>query len=223
MILKRKMYDKLLTLKKELNGKKAFLIEGARRIGKSTICEEFGRNEYKSYILIDFAKCPDDVKDYFVKHMNDLDTFFMLLSTYYGVKLYERDSLIIFDEVQMYPKARECIKYLVADGRYDYIETGSLISIKENVNATSVCIPSILRSSAMLWARSRSSAISESALPTEFPLKPNCTIKQCFCSSNICLWAVCRKVLSLFLKAERTLTKQIQKSVISSLFIAVTL
>lgn len=95
MILKRKMYDKLLTLKKELNGKKAFLIEGARRIGKSTICEEFGRNEYKSYILIDFAKCPDDVKDYFVKHMNDLDTFFMLLSTYYGVKLYERDSLII--------------------------------------------------------------------------------------------------------------------------------
>lgn len=95
MILKRKMYDKLLTLKKELNGKKAFLIEGARRIGKSTICEEFGRNEYKSYILIDFAKCPDDVKDYFVKHMNDLDTFFMLLSTYYGIKLYERDSLII--------------------------------------------------------------------------------------------------------------------------------
>lgn len=95
MILKRKMYDKLLTLKKELNGKKAFLIEGARRIGKSTICEEFGRNEYKSYILIDFARCPDDVKDYFVKHTNDLDTFFMLLSTYYGVKLYERDSLII--------------------------------------------------------------------------------------------------------------------------------
>ncbi len=140
MILKRKMYDKLLTLKNELNGKKAFLIEGARRIGKSTICEEFGKNEYKSYILIDFAKCPDEVKDYFVKHMNDLDTFFMLLSTYYGVKLYERESLIIFDEVQMYPKARECVKYLVADGRYDYIETGSLISIKENVK--DIVIPS---------------------------------------------------------------------------------
>ncbi|MCM1022514.1 MAG: AAA family ATPase [Prevotella sp.] len=140
MILKRKMYDKLLGLKKELNGKKAFLIEGARRIGKSTICEEFGRNEYKSYILIDFAKCPDKVKDYFVKHMNDLDTFFMLLSAYYGVKLYERESLIIFDEVQMYPKARECVKYLVADGRYDYIETGSLISIKENVK--DIVIPS---------------------------------------------------------------------------------
>lgn len=140
MILKRKMYDKLLKLKSELNGKKAFLIEGARRIGKSTICEEFGKNEYKSYILIDFAKSPDEVKGYFQKHINDLDTFFMLLSAFYGVKLHERDSLIIFDEVQMFPKARECIKYLVADGRYDYIETGSLISIKENVS--DIVIPS---------------------------------------------------------------------------------
>lgn len=140
MKLKRKMYDKLLMLKRTLNGQKALLIEGARRIGKSTTCEEFGRNEYKSYILIDFAKCPNEVKDYFQKHMNDLDTFFMLISTYYGVKLYERESLLIFDEVQMYPKARECIKYFVADGRYDYIETGSLISIKENVK--NIVIPS---------------------------------------------------------------------------------
>lgn len=140
MKLKRKMYDKLLKHKSTLNGQKALLIEGARRIGKSTICEEFGRNEYKSYILIDFAKCTNEVKDYFQKHMNNLDTFFMLISTYYGVKLYERESLLIFDEVQMYPKARECIKYLVADGRYDYIETGSLISIKENVK--DIVIPS---------------------------------------------------------------------------------
>lgn len=140
MILKRKMYDKLLDLKKTLNGQKAILIEGARRIGKSTICEEFGKNEYKSYILIDFAKCPYEVKEYFARYINDLDTFFMLLSAYYGKKLYERDSLIIFDEVQRYPKARECIKYLVADGRYDYIETGSLISIKENVK--DIVIPS---------------------------------------------------------------------------------
>ena len=81
MILERKIYDKLLSLKKTLNVKKAVLIEGARRIGKSTICEEFGKNEYKSYILIDFARCPDEVKNYFVKHINDLDTFFMLLST----------------------------------------------------------------------------------------------------------------------------------------------
>ena len=140
MILKRKMYNKLLTLKKELNGKKAFLIEGARRIGKSTICEEFGKNEYKSYILIDFAKCPDEVKGYFQKHMNDLDTFFMLLSTYYGVKLFERESLIIFYEVQMYPKARECIKYVVSGGSYDYNETGWLISLKGN--GKNIVIPS---------------------------------------------------------------------------------
>lgn len=140
MILKRKIYQKLVELKNELNGKKALLIEGARRIGKSTICEEFGKNEYKSYLLIDFAKCPIEVKGYFLKYMNDLDTFFMLLSTYHGVKLYERESLIIFDEVQMFPKARECIKYLIADGRYDYIETGSLISIKDNVK--DIVIPS---------------------------------------------------------------------------------
>lgn len=140
MILKRKIYQKLMELKNELNGKKALLIEGARRIGKSTICEEFGKNEYKSYLLIDFAKCPIEVKGYFLKYMNDLDTFFMLLSTYHGVKLYERESLIIFDEVQMFPKARECIKYLIADGRYDYIETGSLISIKDNVK--DIVIPS---------------------------------------------------------------------------------
>ena len=87
MKLKRKMYEKLLKHKSTMNGQKALLIEGARRIGKSTICEEFGRNEYKSYIMIDFAKCPNEVKDYFQKHMNDLDTFFMLISTYYGVKL----------------------------------------------------------------------------------------------------------------------------------------
>lgn len=140
MILKRKIYSKLIEMKKECNGKKAFLIEGARRIGKSTICEEFGKNEYKSFIIIDFAKCPDEVKSYFTRHMNDLDTFFMLLSSFYSVNLYERESLIVFDEVQMYPRARECIKYLVADGRYDFIETGSLISIKENVR--NIVIPS---------------------------------------------------------------------------------
>ncbi|MBR4750710.1 MAG: ATP-binding protein [Thermoguttaceae bacterium] len=139
-ILKRKTYDKLLELKKTLDGKKAILIEGARRVGKSTVCEEFGKNEYKSCLIIDFAKCPNEVKGYFQKHMDDLDTFFMLLSTYYGVKLYERESLVVFDEVQTFPKARECVKYLVADGRYDYIETGSLISIRENVK--DVVIPS---------------------------------------------------------------------------------
>lgn len=140
MFLKRKIYDKLLNWKKECNGTKAILIEGARRIGKSTICEEFGKREYKSYLIIDFALAGTDVKSYFENYLNDLDTFYMLLSTAYGKKLYERDSLIIFDEVQMYPKAREAIKYLVADGRYDFIETGSLISIRENVR--DIVIPS---------------------------------------------------------------------------------
>ena len=140
MILKRKIYKKLLEWKKECQGKKALLIEGARRIGKSTICEEFGKNEYESYLLIDFAKKDKEVEMYFERYLNDLDTFFMLLQTHFGTKLTERNSLIIFDEVQMFPQARAAIKYLVADGRYDYIETGSLISIRENVK--NIVIPS---------------------------------------------------------------------------------
>ena len=140
MILKRKIYKKLLEWKKECQGKKALLIEGARRIGKSTICEEFGKNEYESYLLIDFAKKDKEVEMYFERYLNDLDTFFMLLQTHFGKKLTERNSLIIFDEVQMFPQARAAIKYLVADGRYDYIETGSLISIRENVK--NIVIPS---------------------------------------------------------------------------------
>ncbi len=140
MLFERKIYDKLLAWKNETNGEKALLVEGARRIGKSTIVEEFGRREYKSYVLIDFARATDEVKGFFYQHLNDLDTFFMLLSVNYGIQLYPRDSLIIFDEVQLFPKAREAIKYLVADGRYDYIETGSLISIRENVK--DIVIPS---------------------------------------------------------------------------------
>lgn len=140
MVLKRKIYAKLLDWKNDSNGNKAILLEGARRIGKSTIVEEFAKNEYTSYIVIDFAKKNLEVEQYFINYLNDLDTFFMLLSTYYGVKLSRHNSLIIFDEVQMFPQARAAIKYLVADGRYDYIETGSLISIKENVR--NIVIPS---------------------------------------------------------------------------------
>lgn len=140
MIFKRKIYDKFLDWKNESAGQKALLVEGARRIGKSTVVEEFAKQEYKSYILIDFAKASDDVKSYFYLHLNDLDTFYMLLSVHYGKELYPRESIIIFDEVQLFPKAREAIKYLVADGRYDFIETGSLISIKENVK--DIVIPS---------------------------------------------------------------------------------
>lgn len=140
MVLKRKIYNKLLEWKKESQGKKALMVEGARRIGKSTICEEFGKKEYESYLLIDFAKRDKEVEAYFNRYLNDLDTFFMLLQAHFGIKLTERKSLIIFDEVQMFPQARAAIKYLVADGRYDYLETGSLISIKENVK--DIVIPS---------------------------------------------------------------------------------
>ena len=140
IIFKRKFYSKLLEWKTQSKGTTAALIEGARRIGKSTLCKEFAKNEYKSFIVIDFAVVPKKIKDLFYEHLNDLDTFFMLLQTSFGVKLYERESVIIFDEVQKFPRAREAIKYFVADGRYDFIETGSLISIKENVK--DIVIPS---------------------------------------------------------------------------------
>ena len=137
--MKRKIYDKLLEWKKN-NGKSALLIQGARRVGKSYIAEEFGKNEYKSYILIDFNKASKEIKDIFIYDLDNLKSFFMKLGAYYGVKLYERDTLIILDEVQLFPRARSAVKYLVEDGRYDYIETGSLISIRENVK--DILIPS---------------------------------------------------------------------------------
>ena len=140
MIFKRKAYDQLLHWKNGSKGRTALLIEGARRIGKSTLVEEFAKKNYKSYIVVDFAFVTKRIKDIFENSLNNLDTFFMLLSFETGVSLYERESLIIFDEVQKYPKAREAIKYLVKDGRYDYIETGSLISIRENVK--DILIPS---------------------------------------------------------------------------------
>lgn len=140
MVFKRKIYDKLLKWKEESRGSRAVLIEGARRIGKSTIVREFAKNEYKSYIFIDFNIASDAVRSAFTNYMTDLDTFFMILSTEFNVTLPRRDSVIVFDEVQQFPVARQAIKYLVADGRYDYIETGSLISIKENVH--DITIPS---------------------------------------------------------------------------------
>lgn len=139
MEINRKIYDKILEWKKSCNGKKALLIEGARRIGKSTIAEAFGKNEYKSYINIDFNQASKKILDSF-DDMTNLDIFFQTISLEYNVRLYPRESLIIFDEIQKFPKAREAIKYLVADGRYDFIETGSLISIRENVE--SITLPS---------------------------------------------------------------------------------
>lgn len=140
MAMKRKIYSQLLDWKNNRNGEVALLIEGARRIGKSYIVEEFAKNEYTSYILIDFNKVSNLIKRWFVDYMEDLDTFFELLEQHYHVKLVPRQSVIIFDEVQLYPRARAAIKYLVADGRYDYLETGSLISIKKNVK--DIVIPS---------------------------------------------------------------------------------
>ncbi|MGN0205323.1 MAG: ATP-binding protein [Coprococcus sp.] len=138
--MKRKIYEKMVKWKKDGAGKTALLIDGARRVGKSYIAEKFAKTEYRSYILIDFNRVSDDVKNLFIHYMNDLDTFFMYLTGYYNVKLYEHESLIIFDEVQLFPRARAAIKYLVADGRYDYMETGSLMSIRKNVQ--DILIPS---------------------------------------------------------------------------------
>lgn len=138
--MKRKIYDKLLDWKNTSKGDTALLIDGARRVGKSYIAEDFAKENYKSYILVDFNKVNEDVCNLFVNYLDDLDTLFMYLSSYYNIKLYDRESIIIFDEVQMFPKARAAIKYLVADGRYDYIETGSLMSIRKNVK--DITIPS---------------------------------------------------------------------------------
>lgn len=132
-MMKRKIYTTLLDWKERRAGKTALLIDGARRVGKSYIVEAFAKKEYRSYILIDFFTASQDVKDLFENYLHDLDTFFLFLSNYYQVKLYPRETLIIFDEVQEFPRARGAIKYLVADGRYDYIETGLLMSIKKNV------------------------------------------------------------------------------------------
>ena len=137
---KRKIYDNLLQWKKREQGKSALLIEGARRIGKSTIAETFAKNEYESYILIDFNDCSKEVIYAFNEKLIYLDEFFKTIEYEYNKKLVKRKSLIIFDEVQRFPKARQSIKKLVADGRYDYIETGSLISINENVK--DITIPS---------------------------------------------------------------------------------
>ncbi len=164
--MKRKIYNQLLDWRKNDNGSSAILIDGARRVGKSYIAEEFGRREYKSYILINFARGENRVKALFDEYLDDLDTFFSYLEVAKGVKLHRRESLIIFDEIEYFPKAREAIKHFVADGRYDYIETGSLVSIAENVK--DILIPSEEQDVAMypmdfeefLWAKGREDVMS---------------------------------------------------------------
>lgn len=157
-MFKRKIYNKLQQWKEESQGRTALLIEGARRVGKSTVVETFGKNEYASYILIDFSVASQAVKELFYD-LSDLNFFFLQLQLQYKTDLIERKSLIIFDEVQLFPLARQAIKALVKDGRYDYIETGSLISIRKNVK--DILIPSEERKISMypmdyeefLWAK----------------------------------------------------------------------
>ena len=139
MYFKRKAYDKLIEWKENYANEYAALLEGARRVGKSTIAETFAKNEYKSYVLLDFSKVTDNIRNIF-DDIGNLDLFFLRLQAETGVTLYEHESLVIFDEVQLFPKARQAIKHLVKDHRYHYLETGSLISIKKNVK--DILIPS---------------------------------------------------------------------------------
>lgn len=190
MPMKRKIEEKIADWKLNSNGKTALLIDGARRVGKSFIVEEFARKNYKSYILIDFNEVGKEITDLFDMNLRDLDSFFMYLSAAFNVKLYERKSLIIFDEVQLYPRARAAIKFLVADGRFDYIETGSLMSIKKNVK--DILIPSEERHMKMypmdfeefLWAKGEDMIMS--------------VIRDCFEKRKPLGQALHRKVITLF-------------------------
>lgn len=139
-MLRRKIYDQLLAWKQKRNGRTALLVDGARRVGKSYIVELFAKQEYKSYVIIDFGNAPKDILDLFLYESADLDLFFAKLAAFYSTVLYPRESLIVFDEVQQFPRARQLIKYFVADGRYDFLETGSLIRLKKNTEG--IIIPS---------------------------------------------------------------------------------
>ena len=138
--LKRKIYGDLLAWKKSGNGRSALMINGARRVGKSFLCEQFAKNEYKSHIIIDFGNAPKDILALLENDSSNLDLFYAKLSAFYSKTLYRRESVIIFDEVQQFPRARQLVKYFVADGRYDFVETGSLIRLKKNVS--DIIIPS---------------------------------------------------------------------------------
>lgn len=215
MIFKRKVYDRLLEWKREAQGSRAILIEGARRIGKSTVVREFARKEYKSFIFIDFNIVGDAVRSAFVNYMSDLDTFFMILSAEYGVTLHRRESIIVFDEVQKFPTARQAIKYLVADGRYDYIETGSLISIRENVH--DITIPSEERRMCMYpmdfeefcWALSENELVGyiRHCFNDEVPLEQSLHAKAMLILRQYILVGGMPKSVSAFLENDRSFEK----------------
>lgn len=189
-MLKRKIYDSLLAWKQTSGGRTALLIDGARRVGKSYIAELFARQEYKSHIIIDFGNAPQDVLDLFLHESADLDMFFAKLGVFYSTVLHKRESLIVFDEVQQFPRARQLIKYFVADGRYDYLETGSLIRLKKNTE--NIIIPSEEEHLEMfpmdfeefLWALG-----DEATVPL---------IRTCFASGKTLGQAIHRKIMNDF-------------------------
>lgn len=189
-MLKRKIYDELLTWKQRSSGQTALLIDGAHRVGKSYIAELFARQEYKSHIIIDFGNAPKDILELIDNESADLDLFFAKLGAFYSTALHKRESLIVFDEVQQFPRARQLIKYLVADGRYDYLETGSLIRLKKNTE--NIIIPSEeehvemfpLDFEEFLWAMG-----DEATAPL---------IRQCFASRKPLGQALHRKVMNDF-------------------------
>ena len=188
--LRRKIYNQLLKWKANSNGQTAIMIDGARRVGKSYLVEQFASHEYESYIIIDFGNAPQDILDLFMNDSANLDLFFTKLSAFYSTPLYERNSVIIFDEVQQFPRARQLIKYLVADGRYDFIETGSLIRLKKNIQ--DIIIPSEeehlemfpLDFEEFLWALGNTTAVP--------------FIKQCFENKSPLGAAVHRKIMNDF-------------------------
>lgn len=227
MVFRRKIYNKLLDWKVNSAGNKALLVEGARRIGKSTIVEEFAKNEYKSYIVIDFNTASDSIKSAFNNYITDLDTFFMILSSEYNVTLYRRESIIIFDEVQQFPKARQAIKYLVADGRYDYIETGSLISIKEKVK--DITIPSEERKISMYpmdfeefgWAMNEHNIIDyiRMCFNEQKPLEQNLHAKTMLLFRQYMIVGGMPKSISAYIENDRSFEKaDIEKRDILSLY-----
>ncbi len=211
MIFKRKIYNKLLDWKIKTAGTKALLIEGARRIGKSTIVREFGENEYKSVLMIDFNTASETVINAFSNYINDLDSFFMILSAEYNVALHKRNSLIILDGIQQCPKARQAIKYLVADRRFDYIETGSLISIKEKVSE--ITIPSEERKISMYpmdfeefgWAMGETALISyiRKCFGEKKPLEPGLHAKAMMLFRQYMIVGGMPKPLDVYINSDR--------------------
>jgi len=198
-IFRRKVYDAISQWKERYGGKYALLIEGARRVGKTTVVEQFVKKEYKSFIIVDFSNADAGIRNLFTHNAGDLDRLFLHLQQMYKTVLYERESAVVFDEVQLFPPARQMIKHLVADGRYDYIETGSLLSIKQNVH--DILIPSEEMSidvhpmdfEEFLWAQGDEVTIPllKKAFEDRHRSASACINTLWARTASTCLWAAC--------------------------------